>query len=206
MYYEVIAGSRSYALDIESSDIDLCRVADTWDMGRMDGPYNILQIPKDEFAERITGGRDSVYYLQWLFPHEVRSDNALTQWLQANREQIIAAQLPHVRKILRQTADGLMMYADELYDKFPKWLAYSAHFYSVVADYAAGMPFAQAHVARGDLRDNLLAIRRKQLPVSDALQICQEQQARADAAAWYYERATDLAVLEDVKARVLATE
>ena len=31
-YYEVIAGSRSYGLEIAGSDIDLCRVADGWEM------------------------------------------------------------------------------------------------------------------------------------------------------------------------------
>ena len=30
IYYECIAGSRAYGLELEGSDIDVCRIADSW--------------------------------------------------------------------------------------------------------------------------------------------------------------------------------
>ena len=201
-YYEVIAGSRSYGLEIEQSDVDLCRVSDTWNMGATEGEYNILQIPKDEFVHRVIGDHSSVYYLQWLFPYKVSSNNALTTYLQENREKIVHALLPYIYRVFWTTANGLKMYADWLYELYPKRLAYSAHFYSLLANYADGMSFAQAHVAQDELRNELLAMRKKEIVLSDAITICEEQKKRAEAASDFYQAEKDEIYLNEVASQM----
>ena len=67
IFYEVIAGSRSYGLELPESDVDRCRVADQWQMS-MEGRENIIQVPREEFLDRIFCRRNNAYFFQWLFP------------------------------------------------------------------------------------------------------------------------------------------
>ena len=104
--------------------------------------------------------------------------------------------------MLYKTACGLMMHSDWMYGLFPKRMAYSTHFFSVIANYAEGMPFADAHVSSGDLRDKLLAMRKKELPIEEAMAICERQQKRAEAAAAFYDTETDQSVLDEARKRI----
>lgn len=196
IYYQVIAGSRSYGLEIEGSDIDLCRAADEYDIGKMYGPYNLIQVPLDELRRRIIENSYNAYYLQWLFPYKVLSNNTLTDFLQSNRELIISAQKAQVYDILMAHANGLSMYADKFYDLFPKRLAYAALFYSMAVNYANGMSFAQAHHA-GELQGTLLALRRKELPLNDVLRLVNEQKIKAQKVQKFYMEPTNDEIIKE---------
>lgn len=202
-YYEVIGGSRCYGLELPTSDIDLCRVADTFDIGGKEGEYNLIQIPLSEFAERVAGDRYNAFYLQWLFPYAVRSDNNLTQYLQANRERITYAQRQRVGRVLLEHAGGLEQYAERLYESFPKRLAYATLFYAIYANYAEGMPFAQAHHA-GALQQKLLQIRRHEIPLEDVLSLLDAQKSRAVKAAGFYAAPEDTDVIVQVRQVILS--
>lgn len=164
MIYEVIGGSRSYDLSIDSSDYDLLRVSDTnLGLGYHENGCNVLQVTYDEFKQRGTLEHDNWYAFQWLFPHEFRSDNNLTAWIKANREDMIKANLPRVYSILMSFAEQFSIDPEILYPKFSKRLVKAIHFRNLLYNYANGMTFAEAHVAQGDMRDFLLSVHRGKL-------------------------------------------
>lgn len=193
-FYEVIAGSRSYGLEIESSDTDLCRVADSWRMC-MDGGYNLIQIPPEEFVERVFARRDNAYYLQWLYPAQVRSDNQAAKYLMEQRESITAAQRPAVYRILTGHASRLEYRVEELYQVYPKRMAYAILFHSIAARYGEGEPFAQAHRPGAELRELLLRIRRGTAELEEAKEALAGMKRRSEAAGEFYAVGPDEAYL-----------
>lgn len=165
MCYEAIGGSRSYGLELPGSDTDLLRV-ETGPRFAMEGGYNVIRATLAELHDWLRGRADNAYYLQWLFPAEVHSDTILT--------------FPH---------------SDWLYPAHPKRLAYCTLFYSVVANYAEGMSFAEAHRPGGELHDTLLSMRQGGIPLADAMARCCAERERAGRAAGFYQRPVDEAVL-----------
>lgn len=164
MIYEVLGGSRAYDLSIESSDYDLLRVSDTnLGLGHWENGYNLIQIAYNDFIEYGSFDHTFAYALQWFFPHEFRSDNDLTAWIKANREEMVRANLPKVYSIFMNYADGFSVDPELLYPKFSNRLTYSIHFRNLLYNYANGMTFAEAHVAQGDMKDFLLSVRRGEL-------------------------------------------
>lgn len=181
IYYEVIAGSRSYGLELPESDVDRCRVADDWKI-TMEGKENIIQVTRQEFLDRVFGRRDNAYYFQWLYPAQVCSENAISRWLMEHREAITMAQAPRVWQTLTAHAQRLETFAERLYPIYPKRMAYAALFYHIAARFGEGEPFAQAHRPDEALRSTLLGIRRGEVDVGEALAECERQKARAIAA------------------------
>lgn len=181
IYYEVIAGSRSYGLELPESDVDRCRVADDWQM-TMEGRENLIQVTRQEFLDRVFGRRDNAYYLQWLYPARVCSENAVSRWLLEHREAITRAQAPRVWQTLTAHAQRLEQFAGQLYRQYPKRLAYAALFYHIAARFGEGEPFAQAHRPEEALRSVLLGMRRGEVPLEEGLTECARQKARAFAA------------------------
>ena len=180
IYYEVIAGSRSYGLELPESDVDRCQVADDWQM-TMEGRENLIQVPRQEFLDRVFGRRDNAYYLQWLYPAQVCSENAVSRWLLEHREAITRAQALRVWQALTVHAQRLEQFAGELYQRYPKRLAYAALFYHIAARFGEGEPFAQAHRPEEALRSVLLGMRRGEISLEEGLAECARQKARAFA-------------------------
>lgn len=200
-YYEVIAGSRSYGLELPESDVDCCRVADSWDM-HMEGQSNIIQVPRAEFLNRVFCRHDNAYYLQWLYPAQVCSDNEVSRYLMDRRETITAAQKGAVYRILTAHAGRLEKYSDMLYDRYPKRAAYAALFYAIAANYAQGVPFSRAHRPDEELRTFLLGIRRGEVPQEEAMARISAERARALAAKTFYSAQPDDALLRDTEAEL----
>ena len=180
IYYEVIAGSRSYGLELPESDVDRCRVADDWQM-TVEGRENLIQVTRQEFLDRVFGRRDNAYYLQWLYPARVCSENAVARWLLEHREAITLAQAPRVWQTLTAHAQRLEQFAGQLYRQYPKRLAYAALFYHIAARFGEGEPFAQAHRPEEALRSVLLGMRRGEVPLEEGLAECARQKVRAYA-------------------------
>ncbi len=194
MCYEAIGGSRSYGLELPDSDADLLRV-ETGPRFAMEGGYNVIRATLAELHDWLRGRADNAYYLQWLFPAEVHSDTILTRWLQGNREEIVRAQLPYIYRVFSGHADRLFPHSDWLYPARPKRLAYCTLFYSVAANYAEGMSFAEAHRPGGKLHDTLLSMRQGGIPLADAMARCSAERERAGRAAGFYQRPVDEVVL-----------
>lgn len=200
-YYEVIAGSRSYGLDLPESDMDRCRVANDWEI-TMEGRENIIQVTRHEFLNRIFCRHDNAYYLQWLYPAQVCSDNEVSRYLMDRRETITAAQKGAVYRVLTAHAGRLEKYSDLLYDRYPKRAAYAALLYSVAANYAQGVPFSRAHRPDEELRTFLLGIRRGEVPQGEAMARISAERARALAAKTFYSAQPDDALLRDTEAEL----
>lgn len=197
-YYEVIAGSRSYGLEIAGSDIDLCRVADGWEMWCHDN-YNLIQIPREEFLNRVFCRSDNAYYFQWFFPACVRSDNQVSSFILTWRESIMRAQRASVYQILMGHAERLELYADQIYAQYPKRMAYSILLYSIAARYGEGGSFEEAHRPDRELRRFLLSVRKNQVAVEDAKALLSDVKRKAIAASEFYIASPDTDFLHDAE-------
>lgn len=197
-YYEIIAGSRCYGLNIEGSDIDLCRVADSWNTAGHEGSYHVIQVPREEFADRVMLLRETPLYAQWLFPHEVLVPGDVWGLILDKRERIVLAARKRVWETHFQFAEGMSLYPEHYYPRFPKRLAYSTLFYDMLARYAAGVPFAQAIRPEEETRQTLLAMRRKELPLEDAIAQNQDARRRAEQVSRFYDAEPDMGYLEQV--------
>lgn len=176
--YEVIAGSRSYGLELPSSDIDICRVSNTCGMA-LDGKNNFIQVSKQEFIERVIGKKANAYYYQWLYPAKALSEGPLIDWVIANRERVISAQGTLARDILMGHAENLEYFADMIYAIYPKRLAYATLLYHIAARYGEKCFFEQAHKPEPYMKSILLGMRKNEVPLEDALAVCAEQKKRA---------------------------
>lgn len=199
MYFEAIGGSRSYGLEIETSDTDLLCLDNT---PIVEDGYNVIRISPEEFRARLMGERDNAYYVQWLFPHEVKSDNQLSSWLLEHREQVVKAQLPYIYRVFTGHVARLMHHADWIYGVYPKRLAYCTLFNSIIANYADGMTFAEAHKPVGELHDYLVSVRRGEIELADALARCELERTRAELAAGFYADAVGADVLRDLSVMI----
>lgn len=186
-----IIGSRSYALDIESSDIDQIEI---WD-----GPYklsydkstniNLIQVNRNEVPKRMVDVDHA--YLQWWFPAEFLAEDGLTEFVLAERERFARERRGYIYRRLFDHADGLWTHSDWLYKGYPKRLAYSTLFYAIPARYAEGRTFAKAHRMDGELREQLLAMRRHEMELAEAQEINREWRRRAVECAGWFEAVED---------------
>ena len=199
IYYECIAGSRAYGLELEGSDTDVCRVADSWSTTGHDGEKHIIQVPREEFIDRAALRRETPFYIQWWFPYEINTPGALSEYLTENRESVVRALKKRVWELHSMAARGLSAHPEHYYPRFPKRLAYSTHYYDMLAKYAHGEPFADAIRASGDMRDALLAMRRNELPLEEALALNEDARKRAESCAGWYDEAVDTEVLNEMQ-------
>lgn len=186
LFYEILAGSCSYGLNIPDSDIDVCQVTDHWNTTAHKGNTHFIRIPQDEFVARTLCKRDSVYYIQWMFPAKVNTPGEIEQFMLNNREQIVFAQLKRIFELHINAANGLSLYPEHYYNRFPKRLAYSTLFYDTVARYATGIPFSEAIYPDENLRQQLIAVRLHEMPLEEATKLNKDAKQRALAVIdWY---------------------
>ena len=199
IYYEIIAGSRCYGLNIESSDIDLCRVSNSWNTTGHENNYHVIQVPRKEFVDRAMLLRETPLYIQWLFPYEVVTPGMVWDFILDRRDELVFSVRRRVWDLHFCAADGLSLYPEHYYPRFPKRLAYSTLFYDTLARYASGVPFAQAIRPEESMRKMLLEMRRQRLQLSDAIAINEEAKKRATAAYDFYDTNVDFVYLEQTK-------
>ena len=199
IYHECIAGSRAYGLEIEGSDIDVCRIADSWNTAGHDGEKHIIQVPREEFVDRAVLQRETPLYIQWWFPFEINTPGALSEYLTENRESVVRASKKRVWELHIRTAHGLSEHPEHYYPRFPKRLAYSTHYYDMLSKYAAGESFADVIRASGDMREALIAMRKNELPLKEAIAINADARVRAEACANWYDETADTGVLNGIQ-------
>lgn len=208
-YYEAIGGSRCYGLNVEESDIDLFRIGDSWNVAGHEGSYHVIQVPRSEFADKAILLQEATLYIQWWFPAEILTSGDLSEYMAVNRERVAFAARNRVWELHWKAAQGMALYPEHFYPRFPKRLAYSTHFYDMLARYASGEPFAAAIRAQGTMRQKLIAMRTNQLPFAEAAAINAEARKRAESLAEWYRPAPDFGFLsqirEDLK-RILKVE
>ena len=192
IYNEIIAGSRAYGLEIEGSDIDLCRVAEEWNIGGYEGEYNLIQVPRDEFIKRAFLTYLQPYYIQWWFPLLFRTQNEIARYIKENREHFVESNSRLVYKRLHDFSDRLYVHADQIYQGYPKRMAYSTLFYAILTRYAEGRSFADAFHLDGEIQQQLLAMRRREVPLEEAIALNRAYKDKADAVFDFYDRDPDM--------------
>ena len=205
MLYKTIVGSRTYGIEIPSSDIDIshCGNSVTQYKSSFKSGNNLLETPTSQFLEHMLSDKPIWYFTQWLFPSEILEDNLLSQYIQENKEEIIAARLPIAYHTLSKKAERLYYCADRIYKKFPKRMAYSTLLYSILANYTDGMTFAKAHTPEGELHDFLIAMRLGQVPLEDAIARNEFERKRAEKAAGFYKEAIHPEILMEFEQIIL---
>ena len=203
IYYEAVVGSRCFGLELPDSDVDIARIADDWSERKHEGKKHYLQRPREVVLSWLIYETKYPHSFQWLFPAEVISSGAVTDFLVAHREEFISANLPAVWEVFWTMGNGLRANASQYYQQFPKRLAYSTLRFDTLARYAQGIPFAQAFKPREEMRQNLLAMRRCELPLDVALAINTEARNRAEKSAGFYRKAVANHFLCDAKRELM---
>lgn len=143
--------------------------------------------------------RETPLYIQWWFPFEINTPGALSEYLTENRESVVRASKKRVWELHIRTAHGLSEHPEHYYPRFPKRLAYSTHYYGMLSKYAAGESFADVIRASGDMREALIAMRKNELPLKEAIAINADARVRAEACANWYDETVDTGVLNGIQ-------
>ena len=199
IYYEAVVGSRCFGLELPNSDVDIARIADDWSERKHEGRKHYLQRPREVVLSWLTYETMFPHSFQWLFPAEVISSGAVTDFLVAHREEFISANLPAVWEVFWTMGNGLRANASQYYQQFPKRLTYSTLRFDTLARFAQGVPFAQAFKPGEEMRQKLLAMRRCELPLEAALAINSEVRNRAEKSAGFYRKSVDNQYLSNAK-------
>lgn len=202
IYYEVIGGSYCYNLNIETSDIDLCRVSDYPKDKIQRNGYHIIQITREDFLDRAILSHKQLINLQWLFPYKINKESNISEFILYNRENIVEASKKNVYDNYLQIANGLSLYAEHYYRIFPKRLAYSTLFYDTIVKYKNGYLFSDAIYATSHMRDLLIAMRKAELPVEEAIALNQDLQKNAIAAYDWYNKDIDTKYLKLIREKL----
>ena len=196
--YKSILGSRSYDFAAPDSDVDV-GVINLTSMGKRvirEKGLDVLPSSYSEFISDMLGPTPRWFFTQFLFP-ESFEEGDIAKYIIENREDIIGARLPMLYETIKRRGDGLSNFGDRLYKVCPKRLAYSTLFYSILANYAEGMPFALAHRPEGELHDFLIGMRLGQVPLEDAVARNALERTRAEKAAGFYRQAVHPEVLRE---------
>lgn len=187
----IIAGSRSYGLNVEGSDIDVMEIWGRRYTRSYDKSTNInlIQVNRNEIPKRMVDVDHA--YLQWWFPAEFLAKDKLTEYVLAERERFVSERRGYIYRRLFDHAEGLWTHSDWLYDGSPKRLAYSTLFYAIPARYAEGRTFAEAHRMDGELQKQLLAMRRHEIDLEKAQEINRLWHDRAVQAASFFDVVED---------------
>lgn len=215
MIYRCVMGSESYGLTVAGSDKDIGIVSNktyelaSWRRKKVD----VRVQPPQMFAELRCGGQPDIelslrnggyighpWTCQWFFPHKFCMDNDLTKWVAENREDMMKAILPSIYEKYSNFADGVRLVPNRYYRGEQKFIAYAIHFRNLLANYAEGMTFAEAHKAQGETRDFLLSVRKGEVPIKLVLEENAKARERAKAVAGFYaEPKADKSILDEFK-------
>lgn len=199
MLYKGIVGSCSHGIEIPRSDTDVCLIDHTFSTRRsaFANGENVFEWSVSNLSEVMRMGSPPWYVYQILFPEKFLEETPLSQYIEQNRNRIIKAKHPSVYKTLFERAKSLEYFSDVCYERFPKRMCYSTLLYSLLANYAEGMPFAQAHRPEGELHDFLIGMRLGKVPLDEAVTRNQSERIRAEKAAGFYKKAIHPEILRE---------
>lgn len=198
MIYKSIVGSRSYGLDLSSSDTDIAVVFTKRQRemySRKHGCDAFLWTP-DELAVLQKGSRRRWVDCTMLFPHEFCIENGLSNWIVEHREEMVKSMLPDIYGVYMSACKDFIRNPDHN----NKWVMYAIHFRNMLANYAEGMTFAEALKPQGAYRTFLLSVRNGIAPKELVIEANAKARERAkEVAGFYAEPKADLAILNEFK-------
>ena len=198
MYYKCILGSRSYNLDLPTSDYDILVCGDFNDNTEIPHSHEIRKMP-DKFIRDILLLNIDAYYMQTYFPSEVLVQTELVDYILKNREDIIKANLDKVYATYMKKANSLSDKLDTKGMRFPKRAIYSCLFYDTLYRYATqNISFAEAFKPEESFRQWLLAIRRKEISKEEIIMKNEELRKKAESVSAFYIGVEDKKYLNQV--------
>lgn len=179
-HYIAQVGSATFGLNMPESDVDIGMVTTDFSGPAHDGNTHYIRVWPGPFCDALLR-LDHVQWLQWLYPAQVIEAGELGAWLSANGERLIEANRASVYDAYMRMARRLRTRAPSYYPAATKMMVYSTLHYDTIARYGAGIPFAEAIRPDEGMRQLLLAMRRRELPLDEALAINDDAKARAEA-------------------------
>lgn len=163
-----IAGSRTYNLQVERSDIDFCFLSSICPKEKgclyenKDG-YNIITM-YDKFFFQLLYSEPYWATWQWFFMKEYKSKNAFTEFIQLNRNNFVYKNLPlfykSQNKIVQVVKDNFEVY----YQAGRKNVAYAFLFLHVFINLAQGKEPVKCFRPEGEMHNFLINIRNGEYP------------------------------------------
>ncbi len=191
LQFSALVGSRCFGMELPDSDIDIVCVGDDGNNRIHSGAYHYIRRTEQELVESLTLQTRYHDGLQWMFPAEFLTNGELTDYIVQHREELIRGGLASVWRRLWANAEGLSLHTEHYYNAFPKRIAYSTMRFDTLARYAAGCSFQEAFRPEPQLRELLLAIRKREMPMEEALDLNKDARQRAEMARSYYDRPPD---------------
>ena len=204
----LIGGSVSHNLQLHTSDIDvLCLTDDErfknnnnsiTSSSMVDGKLNILRTTKDAFLQNFDGRFMYSHCWQWLYPSEFKSNNQFVQWIIENRDLIVSS----CKSILYDAYfDRINRFHNNLpgrYQVASKSICYAIMYMNILIEYEGGREFKECIYQTGSVRDHLLDIRCRRLPVEDVLQEYESKMRQVEKLYDFYHQTTEKSIIDEL--------
>lgn len=196
-----ICGSRTFNLQTPSSDIDLIIVANNdWPIKveNKDG-YNILYRTPVCFWDRFVGDIEYAHIWQFFYPEQWRSSNDVVDYIIANRDELVKANLPYIYRSFSHYFAGCTQNMSGYYLVAKKRICYGLLYASMLYNYANGMPFAQCMRPDGEWHDVLLGIRTGDTSFERCVELVDKYAHKIESVAKFYDAPTNMDKLLEFK-------
>lgn len=196
-----VCGSRSYNLQIPSSDIDLVIVANnswTTKVENKDG-YNILYNTPSTFWDRFIGNIEYAHIWQFFYPEKFVSDNDVVNYILQNRDELVKSNLPYIYRSFNNCFNGYMRNMEGFYLVAKKRICYGLLYASVLYNYANGLEFAKCLRPDGKWHDILLGIRTGDISFEKCVALKDEYATKIQQVEKFYNVPTDMNKLYEFK-------
>lgn len=196
--YKCICGSRSYNLNLPTSDYDIVVCGDFDDNIEISHSHEIKK-SLDGFIQELLLINIDAYYVQMYFPSEVLVQTELSDYIIQNRENIIKANLDRVYTAYMKKANSLSRKLDTLGMKHPKRAVYSCLFYDTLYRYATQIiSFEEAYKPEELFRQWLLSVRKGEIPKEEIIIKNEELRKKAESVSAFYIGVEDKKYLNQV--------
>lgn len=186
MIYKTICGSRSYGLELPTSDYDIVVCGENNIKSDIPHSHEII-IKPENFHKKLLLLTDDAYDMQLYFPSEILISSELSDYIDVHKEEIISANLNRVYSSHMRKANGLSVDLDKWGIRYPKRSAYSCLFYDTIYRYATqDIVFENAFKPDEDFKQWLLLVKKREIPIEEILKRNEELRKRAESVSDFY--------------------
>lgn len=195
MIYKTICGSRSYGLELPTSDYDIIICGENNVKTNIPHSHEII-IKPENFHKKLLLLTDDAYDMQLYFPREILIPSELSNYINLHKEEIISANLNKVYFSYMKKANGLSVDLNKWGIKYPKRSAYSCLFYDTLYRYATqDIAFEHAFKPNKDFKQWLLSVKKREIPLEEILKRNEELRKSAERISNFYENQQNEMVL-----------
>lgn len=192
-FYCAIAGSRTYNLQTEKSDIDLLFLNSN--LITKDYPivklsiqdrYNLIECHPTQFLSNLFTTEYWAVW-QWLYPYEFKLDNTITEYIKQTRDNIVQNNLKLLYNSLYNQKIKIIIERPETFYKVKvKFFAYAILFANQLYEYAEGNNFISSQCPEGVLHKQLIDLRQDKISYNEAFSLLQYYLQKLEKVKDYY--------------------